>query len=103
MAFGITKRDLDEWKSKAINGEVAFITHFWYDARFPHYRTVTKAGCSNKDTLIQWGMKHGLKAEWIHERELFPHFDLLGERQREILMKENKYDQLLKLERRMKG
>ncbi|MFA9559596.1 hypothetical protein ACERII_19990 [Evansella sp. AB-rgal1] len=97
MAFGLKKSDIEKWKKRANEGEVAFITHFWFDERFPQYRTVTKAACANKDTLIQWGQKYNLKPEWIHDRKDFPHFDLLGDRQRDILKKENQYEQLEKL------
>ncbi|WP_392387435.1 hypothetical protein [Bacillus pumilus] len=38
--------------------------------------------------LIEWGKKHGLKKEWIHDRAGFPHFDLIGETQKRILQKE---------------
>ena len=29
MAFGIKKDELNEWKSKVRNGEIAFLTHYW--------------------------------------------------------------------------
>lgn len=101
MAFGIKRADIQQWKKQAARGELAFLTHFWYDERFPECHTVTKAACSDREKLIQWGKKYGLKAEWIHDRHDFPHFDLLGSRQREILMKENLMEQLIKLEQRM--
>ncbi|MDQ0482985.1 hypothetical protein [Guptibacillus hwajinpoensis] len=88
MAFGLSKRELAEWKEKVASGEVALLTHFWYDPRFPEYKTVTKAGCSNKATLARWGEKYGLKSEWMHDREEFPHFDLLGDDQFRILQSE---------------
>ncbi|GGJ65879.1 hypothetical protein GGR02_001719 [Anoxybacillus voinovskiensis] len=88
MAFGIRKQELEQWKEKVQNGEIAFLTHFWYDARFPHYTTVTKVGCSDLEKLVAWGAKYNLRPEWIHKRDSFPHFDLLGERQKEILRKE---------------
>ncbi|MBU9721385.1 MULTISPECIES: hypothetical protein [Bacillaceae] len=103
MAFGITKEDLRDWKEKANNGEIAFLTHYWLDDRFPNTYTVTKVACSNKDRLYTWGKQYGLKPEWIHDRDHFPHFDLLGEWQREILKKEGLYNQLLKLEKRREG
>ncbi|MDQ0257545.1 hypothetical protein J2S74_005003 [Evansella vedderi] len=103
MAFGVKRSELLQWKKKAREGEVAFLTHFWLDDRFPQYHTVTKAACSNREKLVQWGKQYGLKGEWIHDREDFPHFDLLGDRQREILMEEGLYDQLEKLENRRKG
>ncbi|MFC5711875.1 hypothetical protein ACFPU1_03695 [Thalassorhabdus alkalitolerans] len=100
MAFGIRREELKEWKRKASNGEIAFITHFWYDPRFPDCDTVTKVGCSNVKALISWGKQYGLKEEWIHLRKPYPHFDLLGEKQAEILQKEGKQSQLLKLKKR---
>ncbi|KPL60068.1 hypothetical protein [Rossellomorea vietnamensis] len=89
MAFGLTKQELNGWKQKVRNGQIAFLTHYWLDDRFPDVRSVTKVGCCNIDALSRWGEKYGLKKEWIHQREDgFPHFDLLGDIQYEILMKE---------------
>ncbi len=59
-------------------GEIAFLTHYWLDDRFPEAKTVTKAGCADIDKLIRWGAAYGLKKEWIHKKSEFPHFDLLG-------------------------
>ncbi|SDH01693.1 hypothetical protein SAMN05192534_101331 [Alteribacillus persepolensis] len=94
MAFGITKEELNAWKEKASNEEIAFITHYWYDDRFPDCSTVTKAGCKNISKLKAWGREYGLKPEWIHYRNPFPHFDLLGERQRHILKAEKQFQQI---------
>ena len=89
MAFGIKRSELNEWKRKVREGQIAFITHYWLDDRFPNSKTVTKVGCSDVQKLISWGRKYGLKPEWIDGRnENFPHFDLLGEKQIEILKKE---------------
>lgn len=88
MAFGIKRQDLIKWKQEVQSGHVALITHFWYDERFPEYKTVTKAGCADVETLIAWGMKHGLKPEWIHDRDPFPHFDLIGDWETMILESE---------------
>ncbi|MFY4774010.1 hypothetical protein [Metabacillus sp. RGM 3146] len=85
MAFGISREELNSWKKKAEKGEVALLTHFWLDDRFPDSHAVTKAGCSDLSELIQWGKKHGLKPEWIDRRSSYPHFDLMGEKQLEIL------------------
>ncbi|MBF0708561.1 hypothetical protein IQ283_18310 [Alkalihalobacillus hwajinpoensis] len=85
MAFGLSKRELAEWKAAVSNGEVALLTHFWYDPRFPQFHSVTKAGCRNKEKLARWGEQYGLKREWMHDREEFPHFDLLGDDQIRIL------------------
>ena len=103
MAFGIKREELIQWKKRAENGEISFLTHFWYDNRFPHCSTVTKAACTDRKKLLKWGKQYGLKPEWLHNRSDLPHFDLLGEKQREILLKEEKYEQLQKLENRMKG
>ncbi|WP_096435267.1 hypothetical protein [Alteribacter populi] len=93
MAFGITKTELVAFKEKAQRGEIAFLTHYWYDPRFPQYKTVTKAGCADVEKLVSWGKQYGLKREWIHYREDFPHFDLLGENAKEILIQEGLEDQ----------
>lgn len=94
MAFGIKKRELESWKQKVLLGQISFLTHYWYDPRFPTCKTVTKVGCSNIDRLAQWGEQYGLKAEWMHIRETYPHFDLLGDRQKEILVAEGLTDHL---------
>lgn len=97
MAFGITRRELAEWKKQAQIGEVAFLTHFWIDERFPDCTSVTKVACADLKKLVKWGGQYGLKEEWIHQRSEYPHFDLLGERQRFILKQEGKEDQLIRL------
>nr|WP_090893331.1 hypothetical protein [Evansella caseinilytica] len=102
MAFGIKRQELEQWKERAASGELAFLTHFWHDGRFPEYQTVTKVACSDVEKLVRWGRKHGLKREWIHHRSDFPHFDLLGEKQQVILAAENKSDQLARLVKRIK-
>lgn len=94
MAFGISRNDVKQWKTQVSAGEIAFLTHYWFDPRFPHYKTVTKVGCGNKKKLIQWGRKYGLKPEWIDNKKDFPHFDILGERQIKILLEENMSDHL---------
>ncbi|WP_054958258.1 hypothetical protein [Paenibacillus dakarensis] len=86
MAFGITKQELREWKAAVAQGEIAFLTHYWYDSRFPQYKTVTKVGCSDLDRLEQWCLEHGLDPKYIHHRKPYPHFDLIGPRQAEILL-----------------
>ncbi|RDU35847.1 hypothetical protein DRW41_17095 [Neobacillus piezotolerans] len=95
MAFGIKKKDVQEWKQKIDQGEIAFLTHYWLDDRFPGCKTVTKAGCNDVEKLAEWGRKHGLRKEWIHQRQDgYPHFDLLGEKQKEILIAEGLYDHI---------
>lgn len=97
MAFGVTKQELADWKASVEKGKVAFITHFWYDKRFPEVKTVTKVGCADLDALVLWGNKYGLKRDWIDQRPAYPHFDLMGDKQAEILKSENKLYQLERL------
>lgn len=94
MAFGIKRQDLKQWKMKVMANEIAFLTHFWLDPRFPGCDTVTKVGCLDKEKLISWGKQYGLQAEWLDERGKFPHFDLFGYRQLEILRAENQWEQI---------
>jgi hypothetical protein len=88
MAFGINKIELQAWKEQVSKGEIAFLTHYWLDPRFENATTVTKVGCTNLERLTNWGEKYGLKKEWIHNREKYPHFDLIGSSQIEILIAE---------------
>lgn len=90
MAFGIKKSELIAWKSKVDNGEIAILTHYWIDKRFPGCTSVTKVGCSNLSHLKEWGEKYNLQPHWIHKNR-YPHFDLFGERQRNILKEEGLY------------
>ncbi|WP_226665374.1 hypothetical protein [Metabacillus litoralis] len=85
MAFGISRNELTKWKKDVLRGEIAFLTHFWVDDRFPNSHCVTKVGCHDIEKLVNWGKQFGLKKEWIHHYDQFPHFDLLGEKQFEIL------------------
>ena len=87
VAFGIKRKELIIWKQQVSAGEIAFLTHFWHDKRFPHYSTVTKVGCSSIDRLIEWGEQYELSPQWIHDGK-YPHFDLMGERQYIILLNE---------------
>ncbi|AJO58428.1 hypothetical protein ACMXZI_08030 [Bacillus subtilis] len=96
MAFGVKREELNRWKQAVKRGEIAFLTHYWLDDRFPEARTVTKAGCADIDKLVQWGAAYGLKKEWIHKKSEFPHFDLLGETQKYILEQENLTDHLIR-------
>lgn len=61
MAFGVKREELNRWKQAVKRGEIAFLTHYWLDDRFPEARTVTKAGCADIDKLVQWGAAYGLK------------------------------------------
>src|SRR3954463_6098076 len=95
MAFGIKRKELNEWKRKIDDGEIAFLTHYWLDDRFPGCKTVTKVGCNNLEKLARWGEKYGLKKEWIDIRkDGYSHFDLFGDRQKEILHKEGLLDHI---------
>ncbi|MGO4541219.1 hypothetical protein [Paenibacillus sp. 2TAB19] len=94
MAFGITRAEMESWKTAVAGGDIAFLTHYWLDPRFPDMRTVTKVGCSDLAKLSRWCLDNGLNPRYIHNRDPFPHFDLLGAKQRELLLKENKHDQL---------
>ncbi|QAY66385.1 hypothetical protein [Paenibacillus protaetiae] len=88
MAFGISREELQNWKNKASSGEIAYLTHYWLDPRFPGIRTVTKVGCSNIEKLADWCRRNGLNPKYIHVRELYPHFDLIGPKQKQILLQE---------------
>ncbi|WP_017727474.1 hypothetical protein [Halalkalibacterium ligniniphilum] len=94
MAFGVKKQELNAWKQQAKQEKIAFLTHYWIDPRFPGCTTVTKVACQDVEKLVAWGRQYGLKREWIHKRDDFPHFDLLGETQRTILLKEGLRDHL---------
>lgn len=94
MAFGITREELKQWKEQVTSGEIAYITHYWVDPRFKNIKTVTKVGCSDINRLTEWCNENGLPPQYIHNRAPFPHFDLIGPKQREILMKEGLENQL---------
>lgn len=99
MAFGIKRDELLQWKRRVSNGEIAFLTHYWVDERFPGCTTVTKVGCRDLDKLAKWGEQYGLKAEWMDLRGDYPHFDLFGERQEQIMAAEGMSKQLEKFNR----
>lgn len=94
MAFGIKRTELIEWKNRVLQGEIAIITHYWYDKRFPQYATVTKVGCNNMLKLKQWGQKYQLRPEWIDHHKKYPHFDLFGELQINVLFHEKQFIQI---------
>ncbi|WP_042162812.1 hypothetical protein [Paenibacillus gorillae] len=94
MAFGIKRAEMNEWKRKVAQGEIAYLTHYWLDPRFPTMKTVTKVGCSDLTKLAAWCRDNGLNPRYIHARAEYPHFDLLGPKQIEILKREKLYDQL---------
>lgn len=94
MAFGISRAELNEWKRKVSSGQIAFLTHYWHDPRFPQFRTVTKVGCADLERLAAWCRSHGLNPGYIHHRPPFPHFDLMGPRQTDILVAEQLWSHL---------
>jgi len=94
VAFGINRAELNAWKEAVSRGETAFLTHYWHDPRFPEFRTVTKVGNSDYERLVAWCVANGLNPKYIHNRSPFPHFDLMGWRQREILLKEKLLDHI---------
>ncbi|SEG56024.1 hypothetical protein [Paenibacillus sp. UNC499MF] len=94
MAFGVKREELQRWKEAVSRGDIAYLTHYWLDPRFPGITTVTKVGCSDLGRLSDWCASHGLNPGYIHNRAPFPHFDLIGPKQKEILWKEGIHDQL---------
>lgn len=94
MAFGVKRDELNRWKHNVEAGQIAFLTHYWIDERFPGCATVTKVGCSDLDKLEEWGKQYGLKREWMDLRGNYPHFDLFGEHQRRILLAEGQTEHL---------
>ena len=94
MAFGIKRETLMTWKQDVKDGKIEFLTHYWLDDRLPNSKTVTKVGCANVEKLKEWGRKYGLKPEWIHKDEKYPHFDLIGKFQKDILVQEGIMDQI---------
>lgn len=94
MAFGITRKELRDWQRAVARGEIAFLTHYWYDPRFPQYRTVTKVGCSDIEQLRIWCREHGLDPKYIHHRQPYPHMDLIGPKQAELLRLADKEDHI---------
>ncbi|HLR01516.1 MAG TPA: hypothetical protein VK111_02070 [Virgibacillus sp.] len=94
MAFGIKRDELHRWKNAVKNGDIAFLTHYWMDKRFPGCYTVTKVGCADIAKLKEWGKQHGLQASWIDHDLNYPHFDLFGDLQKRILIEENQHEQL---------
>ncbi|MFX3647381.1 MAG: hypothetical protein ACE3K2_26210 [Paenibacillus sp.] len=96
MAFGIKRQELAAWKEQVARGEIAYLTHFWIDNRFPHITSVTKVGCADLERLERWCHDHGLDPRYIHQREPFPHFDLMGRKQKEVLIQEGLMDHVVR-------
>ncbi|WP_223068557.1 hypothetical protein [Paenibacillus caui] len=94
MAFGVNRRQLNNWKDQVTSGQIAFLTHYWLDPRFPDAKTVTKVGCSDLERLTAWCLDNELNPKYIHRRQPYPHFDLIGAKQKEILVKEGLQEQI---------
>lgn len=94
MAFGVNREELNRWKRNVTQGKISFLTHYWLEPRFPGIHTVTKVGCSDLDKLSAWCVENGLNTKYIHRRESYPHYDLIGTKQKEILYKEQLWDQI---------
>lgn len=94
MAFGVKRKEMQHWKAMVTNGTIAYLTHYWIEPRFPTITTVTKVGCSDMEKLTSWCEHHGLSPQYIHQRNDYPHFDLIGYKQKEILYKEQLWDQI---------
>ena len=92
MAFGIKREELESWKRAVEKGDIAFLTHYWFDPRFPSNKTITKVGCSNLQILSDWCVASGLNPRYIHNRQPFPHFDVIGAKQYEVLTREGKWE-----------
>ncbi|WP_339260318.1 hypothetical protein MKY85_10375 [Paenibacillus sp. FSL R5-0749] len=96
MAFGIKRQELAAWKEQVARGEIAYLTHFWIDNRFPGITSVTKVGCADLERLECWCNDHGLDPRYIHQRQPFPHFDLMGRKQKEVLIQEGLTDHVVR-------
>lgn len=94
MAFGINRTDLRVWQHKVKSGEIAFLTHYWLDNRYPHCNTVTKVGCNDVTKLTEWGTQYGLLSHWIDRHQKYPHFDLFGDKQLAILLSEQEWEHI---------
>ncbi|AZK46130.1 hypothetical protein [Paenibacillus lentus] len=94
MAFGITREELNSWKRRVSQGEIAYLTHYWLDPRFPGITTVTKVGCNDLNKLSDWCISNALNPNYIHRRDAYPHFDLIGTKQIEILTREGLHEQI---------
>jgi hypothetical protein len=94
MAFGITRDELSSWKQQVKNGQIAFLTHYWIDERFPGCDTVTKVGCNDISKLKEWGSQYGLSEDWIDHKDGYPHYDLFGKHQERILREEAVWEQI---------
>lgn len=94
MAFGISRSELEQWKTDVQAGKLSFLTHYWLHPLDPTIKTVTKAGCADMFKLLDWGAQYGLEAHWVDKRSEYPHFDLLGSRQIMILKEYQLYDHL---------
>src|SRR5699024_10299076 len=91
MAFGIKREELINWKEQVMKGEIAFLTHYWQDDRFPGCYTVTKVGCSDINKLINWGKHYNLREELVELKEIFHNFDLFENKKKKFFLNEDKW------------
>jgi len=96
LAFGVKRAELEAWKTEVLRGNIAFLTHYWYDPRFPDITTVTKVGCADLERLIRWCAERELNPRYIHRTPPFPHFDLIGQKQKEVLREEGLHEHLVR-------
>ncbi|NMO97782.1 hypothetical protein [Paenibacillus lemnae] len=96
MAFGISRNELRAWQTRVAAGEIAYLTHYWYDPRFPSVSSVTKVGCSDLVRLRQWCTANELDPRYIHRRMPYPHFDLMGSKQIELLEKAGLHEHIVR-------
>ncbi len=94
MAFGINREELERWKADVSRGNIAFLTHFWYDPGMPDVTSITKVGCADYRLLSEWCRKHGLNPAYIHMRDQYPHFDLIGKAQKQVLKAEGQWEHI---------
>lgn len=95
MAFGVKKNELKRYKKNVANNELAILTHYWSDDRFPDSNTVTKVAANDLETLKAWGKKLQLYDYMIDpESTKIPHFDLFGPIQVRVLKELKRWNML---------
>ena len=55
MAFGINRQQLKAWKNAVRREEIAFLTHYWLDERFPDSKYSHKSRMRDVEKLITVG------------------------------------------------
>jgi hypothetical protein len=96
MAFGVRREELEAWKRQVAEGNIAFLTHYWLHPRYPDVTSVTKVGCADLERLRAWAVSHRLPPQYIHHKERYPHYDIFGQAQAQILRREGQWKQLRK-------